>query len=163
MTLRAFSIDDAPTILSWIKTKDDFRKWSADRYPSYPAKAEDMAAQYDSTNIYPLTAVDDRGKIVGHIMIRIPNTNEPQSVRLGFVIVDNSLRGKGYGKAIVLNAIDYAHASLGATKISLGVFLNNPAAKHCYEAAGFETVGKEFYSIDGEVWEGVEMVKVNHK
>ncbi len=48
MTLRTFTIDDAPIILSWIKDKTAFRKWSADRYSVYPPMPEDMLAQYES-------------------------------------------------------------------------------------------------------------------
>ena len=63
MTLRQFTIDDAPIILSWIKDKTAFRKWSADRYPVYPPKPEDMVAQYESDVIFPFTAIDDEGKV----------------------------------------------------------------------------------------------------
>ena len=54
MYLRSFAISDAQTILSWIKDKTAFRKWSADRYPVFPPKPEDMAAQYAAENIFPL-------------------------------------------------------------------------------------------------------------
>jgi len=157
MTLRPFSINDAPTILSWTKNKTEFRKWSADRYRNYPATPEDMAQQYDADNIHPLTAEDEKGNIIGHIMIRIPDLSQPQKIRLGFIIVDDTLRGKGYGKQLILETIEYAKQNLLATHISLGVFLNNPSALHCYESAGFKTIGKESYPIDGEIWEGVEM------
>ena len=69
MDLRLFTISDAPTILSWIKDKTAFRKWSADRYPVFPPEPEDMAAQYAADNIFPFTAVDGEGNIVGHIML----------------------------------------------------------------------------------------------
>ena len=62
MKLRPFAIDDAPVILSWIKDLSAFRKWSADRYPAFPPKLEDMVEQYAADNIFPFTAVDDDGK-----------------------------------------------------------------------------------------------------
>ena len=76
MILRPFTIDDVPIILSWIKDKTAFRKWSADRYPVYPPKPEDMLAQYDSDVIFPYTAIDDEGKVVGHIMLRYPEPSK---------------------------------------------------------------------------------------
>ena len=88
MTLRPFTIDDAPIILSWIKDKTAFRKWSADRYPVYPPKPEDMLAQYDSDAVFPYTAIDDEGNVVGHIMLRYPDPSKT-FIRLGFVIVDS--------------------------------------------------------------------------
>jgi len=157
MLLRRWFKSDAPTILGWIKDKSEFRKWSADRYPNYPATTEDMAGQYAASNIHPLTAEDEKGNIIGHIMIRIPNAAQPQKVRLGFIIVDDTLRGKGYGRQLILQTIEYAKQNLNATHISLGVFINNPSALHCYESVGFKEIGKESYPIDGELWEGIEM------
>lgn len=157
MKLREFKIEDASTILGWSKTKTDFRRWSADRYPNYPAKPEDMAMQYDADNIYPLTAIDDEGNPIGHIMIRIPDRSKPRVLRLGFVIVDDSLRGKGLGKQLIRETIAYACEYFEAEDITLGVFANNPSAKKCYESAGFIPTGNEAYEIDGELWDCIEM------
>ena len=51
---------------------------------------------------------------------------------------------------------------LAAAKVSLGVFDNNPAAIHCYEAAGFHRVSRrdtESYECLGETWDCIEMVR----
>ena len=156
MFLRPFTISDAPIILSWIKDKTAFRQWSADRYPAYPPKPEDMAAQYAADNIFPFTAIDDDGKIVGHIMLRYPDPSRTM-IRFGFVIVDDQLRGKGYGKQMLQLAIQKAKEEFGAKKISLGVFDNNPSALHCYESVGFKVIGTDSYLIDGEEWTEKEM------
>lgn len=158
MKIREFKTSDAPVVLGWIKDKTALRKWSAHLYPDFPPKVEDMELLYSASNVFPLTAVDDCGNIVGHLTIRIPDSAYPHSVRLGFIIVDDSLRGKGYGKEMIRQAIEYAKEKLGATKISLGVFLNNPSALRCYESVGFSVVGDESYTIDGEEWKGVEMI-----
>lgn len=156
MRLRPFKKEDAPIILSWIKDKTAFRKWCADRYPVYPAKPEEMTAQYAADNVHPFTAVDDEENVVGHIMLRYPNPSEP-IIRFGFVIVDNSLRGKRIGKQMLLLSIQKARYEFGAKKITLGVFDNNPAALHCYESVGFKVTGTDTYRIDGEEWTGKEM------
>ena len=157
MKLRPFTIYDAPIILSWIKDKSAFRKWSADRYPFYPPKPEDMLAQYDSDTVYPYTAINDDGNVVGHIMLRYPDPSKTV-IRLGFVIVDDQLRGKGYGKQMLQLAIQKAKRVYGAKKITLGVFDNNPSAFFCYESVGFKVIGTDSYFIDGEAWTGKEMV-----
>ena len=156
MELRPFTLSDAPTILSWIKDKTAFRKWSADRYPVYPPKPEDMLAQYDYDTVFPYTAIDDKGNVVGHIMLRYPDPSK-SVIRLGFVIVDDQLRGKGYGKQMLQLAIQKAKQEYGAKKITLGVFNNNPSALHCYESVGFQVIGTDSYFIDGEEWTGKEM------
>ena len=156
MILRPFTISDAPIILSWIKDKTAFRKWSADRYPVYPPKPEDMLAQYATDNIFPFTAINDDGNVVGHIMLRYPDPSKTV-IRFGFVIVDDNLRGKGYGKQMLKLAIQKAMNEYGAKKISLGVFDNNPSAFHCYESVGFKVIGTDSYFIDGEEWTEKEM------
>ena len=155
MQLRAFNPDDAETILSWCKDKHAFRLWSADRYKDFPAQPEEMLEQYNGNNMYPLTAVVDN-LVIGHILLRYPSEDNTV-IRFGFVIVDDSKRGKGYGKQMLRLTIDYAQQELGAQKITLGVFDNNPSALHCYESVGFVVSGTDTYAIDGEEWSGKEM------
>lgn len=157
MIIRTFKKEDAPIILGWIKNKTDLRKWSADRYRDYPATPDEMAQLYAPDNMTPLTAEDENGNVIAHIAIRIPDIANPKAVKLGFIIVDDSLRGKGYGKELIRQTIDYARKNLNATSISLGVFKNNPPALHCYESVGFRKIGLETYNIDGDTWEVIEM------
>ena len=155
MTLRPFNINDAPTILSWCKDKHAFRLWSADRYKEFPAQPDEMMEQYKGENMYPLTAVVEE-EIIGHILLRFPSEDK-SVIRFGFVIVDDSKRGKGYGKQMMQLAILKAKQDFGAQKITLGVFDNNPSAIHCYESVGFVVTGTDTYAIDGEEWTGKEM------
>jgi RimJ/RimL family protein N-acetyltransferase len=156
MTLRPFDINDAPVILSWIKDKTEFRKWSADRYPEYPPKPKDMLMQYAGNNVFPFTAIDGNGKIVGHLILRYTDLSKT-IIRLGFIIIDNQLRRKGYGRELLKLAIQKAEQDFNAHKIALGVFDNNPSAIRCYESVGFITTGTDTYLIDGEKWSGKEM------
>ena len=157
MIIRTFKKEDAPIILGWIKNKTDLRKWSADRYRDYPATPDEMTQLYAPDNMTPLTAEDENGNVIAHIAIRIPDIANHKAVKLGFIIVDDSLRGKGYGKELIRQTIDYARKNLNATSISLGVFKNNPPALHCYESVGFRKIGLETYNIDGDTWEVIEM------
>ena len=163
MIIRTFKKEDAPIILGWIKNKTDLRKWSADRYRDYPATPDEMAQLYAPDNMTPLTAEDENGNVIAHIAIRIPDIVNPKAVKLGFIIVDDSLRGKGYGKELIRQTIEYARKNLNATSISLGVFKNNPPALHCYESVGFRKIGLETYNIDGDTWEVIEMNLLSFK
>lgn len=49
-------------------------------------------------------------------------------LRLGFVIVDDTKRGKGYGKEMLSLAVKYAFEIFKAEKLTIGVFANNPSA-----------------------------------
>ena len=138
------------------------RQWCADRYERYPVTPEDMNTYHerniDGQQSRALTMTDG-DDIVGYITLRAPASN-PTEQRLGFVIVDDSKRGHGLGKALVSMAVKYAFETLEATKVSLGVFENNPSAIHCYEAARFNRVSlqeTESYECLGETWNCIEM------
>ncbi|MBR4965276.1 MAG: GNAT family N-acetyltransferase, partial [Lachnospiraceae bacterium] len=65
-----------------------------------------------------------------------------------------------YGKRMVQMATKYAFEMLKAKKVTLGVFDNNPAAYHCYKAAGFEEIKSEkeiVLEILGEQWKIIEL------
>ena len=162
LTLRPYKPLDAAVITSWLKNEYLMRQWCADRYEHYSVTPEEMNIYYDryidGQRSRALTMVDN-GDIVGYITLRNPADN-PTEQRLGFVIVDDSKRGRGLGKVLVSIAVKYAFEALGATKVSLGVFENNPSAIHCYEAAGFHRVSlpeTESYECLGEVWNCIEM------
>ena len=162
LRLRPFKTCDADTIVSWVGDETAFRKWCADRYEDYPITGEDMAAHYrqfeDCDTFFPMTAFDESG-VVGHLILRYTD-EEKATVRLGFVIVDDRLRGRGLGKEMLGLAVRYAREFLGARRVTLGVFENNPAAMRCYLAAGFrETASdeEEYFSVMGEKWRCIEM------
>ena len=146
MYLRPYKPADAATILSWVRDEDTFRKWVTDRYPRYPITAEEMNHKYfacngdcpEPDNFYPMTAFDERG-ILGHLILRWTDP-EKQTLRFGFVIVDDARRGTGCGKQMIRMALRYAFGFLGAKKVTIGVLDNNPGAYHCYQSAGFRDV-----------------------
>lgn len=162
LSLRPYQPSDAVAITSWLKSEYLMRQWCTDRYEHYSVTPEDMNAYHaryiDGQHSRALTMMDDND-IVGYFTLRTPADN-PTEQRLGFVIVDDSKRGCGLGKTLVAMAVKYAFETLGAKKVSLGVFENNPFAIHCYEAAGFQRVSKtekESYSCLGETWDCIEM------
>lgn len=161
LELRLYKNTDAQFIIKWLKTECAFRQWCADRYKSYPITAEDMNhyySQYSNDELYKLTAVDE-DEIIGHLTIRFID-DARKIARLGFVIVDDTKRGKGYGKQLVSSALKYAFDELKADKVTLGVFENNSPAVHCYLSCGFKIVEKEIlesYQCMGETWNCIEM------
>lgn len=162
LRLRPYKKCDAKTILGWIKDEYSFHRWSADRYKKFPPKATDMIKMYESVEyndtFFAFTAFDE-SSVIGHLTMRFTD-EEKRIVRFGFVIVDDSKRGNGYGKEMLQLAIKYSLEILKAEKITLGVFENNTAAYNCYKAVGFKTVTTEeaeYYNILGEKWKCIEM------
>ena len=128
---RPFKKCDADTIISWIKNERIFRYWCADRFESYPITGNDLIAQYEdlafNDDIFHFVAYDESG-LIGHFNIRYPDKNDINTVRLGYVIVDDSRRGQGLGKKVIRMALDYAVTFMKANKVTIGVFDNNPSA-----------------------------------
>lgn len=162
LRLRPYKNCDAKYIVSWIKNEISLYQWSADQFGKYPITAEDMQQYYagyaDSDHLFAMTAFDESGA-VGHLLMRFPD--EDKSVlRFGFIIVDDSRRGKGYGREMLSLALNYAFEILKVKKVTLGVFENNPSAYRCYSSLGFreEMPQKTIsYSILGETWKCLEM------
>ena len=114
--LRPYKSCDAKTIVTWCKDEVLFRKWTSDRYDTFPITEDDMNKKYidcngdcpEPDNFYPMTAFDESG-IVGHINIRFPEPGSIDTVRFGYVIIDDSRRGQGLGKEMIKLEIGRAH------------------------------------------------------
>lgn len=159
LSLRPYKPSDAHTIITWPKDEVDFRLWSADRYEKYPITADEMNHLYDSNDhLWAMTAFAD-ATIVGHFTMRFPDSKTDE-LRLGFVIIDDKQRGKGYGKEMISLAIQYMFTFFNINKISLGVFAHNTAAISCYQACGFIPVAAEapfHYQYLGQPWDCLVM------
>lgn len=164
LRLRPYKPCDAESIVKWITDKKMFYQWSADRiniYPLTPDVLNNYYSQFENNpGFWQMTAVDELNNPAGHFIMRYTD-DDVNRIRLGFIVVNNNIRGKGYGKEMLLLAEKYAFEILKANEISLGVFANNPRAYYCYNAAGFrENKDMEHYdvSIEDELWECIDMI-----
>lgn len=160
--LRKYIESDANEIVTWIKNERALKLWSADKYSTYPITSKDINSNYNECiangNFYPMTLVD-KDKVVGHIILRNPDLDKLDIIRLGFIIVDPTIRGKGYGKLLINEAIKYAKTTLNASQINLGVFENNKSAYYCYKSVGFKEIKteKNVMQYKDESWNCIEM------
>ena len=153
LRLRPYKIEDADTIITWSKDERVFYQWSAGILGEYPLTKEKFRF-VDS--LMAFTAFDEN-EIVGFFTLRNPG-GVIDELRMGFVIVDPSQRGRGKGKKMLELGLRYAFDVYGAKKVSLGVFENNKPAYYCYKAAGFKDVNEiETYKILDEEWKCAEM------
>ena len=162
LRLRPYKNCDAQYIVSWTKNEFSFRQWSADRYEKNPITASDINSYYEkyinNDDFWGMTAFDET-EVIGHFTMRFPNCNRDE-LRLGFVIINDMQREKGYGKKMISLAIRYAFEFVKVNKVSLGVFENNLAAIRCYESCGFKKVSIEkieAYLCMDEKWNCIEM------
>lgn len=161
MRLRPYKACDGDIISSWLTDERTFAMWSGLRY-SYPMTSEQFAGRFAYGESTPtewmMTALDDAGTPVGYFLLRSADWKN-NSIHIGFIIVDNTKRGMGYGSQMLDKAKSYCRDILGMKRLTLGVFSANEGAKKCYEKAGFKAyaVDDEKLEYNNEVWECIEM------
>jgi len=158
--LRPFRKTDAKYVISWTSKAEEFYKWSAGLLGDFPVSEERLleaiSAREDNDRYFVFTAFDESGP-VGFFTVRTPGEDD-RVVRFGFVIVNPSKRGMGYGKQMLSLALKYIFEIYGAKEVALGVFENNKQAYNCYRAVGFRENGERpEYDICGENWVDIEM------
>lgn len=163
MKLRMFENTDSEIIAGWVLSQEGMYKWSANILDQWPLKPETLSEHYSegikNKTVFPVVAVDDDGKIFGHCFLRFPYEDKTVG-RVGFVIVDSSVRGKGYGRKLLLLLEEFAVKEFGCTKLSLGVYTNNIPALKCYLSTGYIPDGRiaDFECKCGK-WKVLEMMK----
>lgn len=163
--LRPYRPADAEKIASWVTDETIFYRWSAGRHGEYPMPPERLNEDYAEAllrdDFFAWTAYDEQGP-AGHLITRFTDA-EKKVLRLGFVVVDSTRRGKGYGRELIRLALRYAFDVLQVERVTIGVFADNLPARRCYQAAGFtEVPGEETYELMGENWTCIEMSCTSH-
>jgi RimJ/RimL family protein N-acetyltransferase len=154
--LRPFKQGDAKYLIDWVKEEQTFAMWCANKF-TYPLTEEQLIEYkelYENNEQgWLFTALDENGKPIGHLLMRNANYSN-LSVHFGFVIIDQNLRGRGYGKEMIRLAVKYAFEILKVKKVTLGVFANNPAAHNCYKSVGFvdQKFYEDFFPFKDEKW-----------
>lgn len=161
MRLRDYKSEDSAIICKWLRSEEEFFKWSADRFNKFPMEENDIdqnyAPQIKSGRFIPLTAVDENGVPVGHFIIRYPREDDDSTVRFGFVVIAPDIRGKGIGRELIRLGIEYVRKNLPVRRIDLGVFADNDNARRCYEACGFKEYSRRICELPVGIWECIDM------
>jgi RimJ/RimL family protein N-acetyltransferase len=161
LRLRPYKKCDAKHIVMWCKDEETFLKWGGNHFGSFPMNNKylnDNGDCIEEDNFYPMTAFDESG-VVGHFIMRYLN-GDCDILRFGWVIVDNSKRGMGYGKKMLSLGLKYAFDILKVSKVTIGVFENNVSAYWCYKNVGFNEAvmnQDEYDMINGEKWKIIEL------
>jgi len=156
LRLRPYKAMDAKYLIEWMEDEKTFVQWCANHllYPlSSEALVEYKKSCDNSEDSWLLTAIDENGRPVGHVLVKHVNFDE-NSIHLGHVIVDSKNRGNGLGKELLELVLVYAFDVLRVSKVTLGVFDNNTIAYNCYKSSGFEVYEyfeKEF-PYHNEMW-----------
>lgn len=159
LRLRPFKNCDAAAVASWVGDEIAFYKWSAGILGEYPMTPDRLLEHYhqqeDNEDHWAMTAFDENGA-AGHLIMRFVD-DEKKVLRFGFIIINPTLRGRGYGRQLLTLAAQYAFTCIRPERITLGVFENNPAALKCYQSIGMTKTGEQEISLMGEKWRCFEM------
>lgn len=151
---------DFKYIAGWIDDERSHALWCANNF-SYPITTEAFHSFLEKTmeewTVSAFVVTDDSGNIVGFFRYSV-NTESNEGF-LASVIVDNKLRGKGYGRETIRLALRYAFEMTGAKLVQLNVFTENRDAKRCYESIGFvaRSIAKDAFVYKDEVWSRCNM------
>lgn len=161
MRLRPFIFAcDFDEIKNWISDARTHAMWCANIF-KYPLEKEnfenalsDVASKFGDS---PFVATTDDGKVVGFFCYSA-NLDANEGM-LKFVMVDPLRRGKGFGKAMLRLAIEYAFKITKVDAVQLNVFSENAAAKKCYESVGFAERKTEAnaFRFENEFWSRCNM------
>lgn len=160
LRLRPYKSCDAATIASWIREEEAYLKWGGNLFGAFPLSADVIDEKYqlkngdcrEEDNFYPWTAIDEQGRLVGHFIIRYIH-GDNRILRFGWVVVDDTIRGKGYGTKMLSLGLKVAFEIQGADKVTIGVYDNNELGHRCYQKVGFRD--KEI--VSHEPWNIIEM------
>ena len=166
LRLRPYKPQDAKYIISWLKDENVFELWGGKLFGDYPINEDIINNTYlqknglcsEPDNFYPFVAFDESG-VVGHFIMRYLN-GDNKLLRFGWVIVDDTKRGKKYGQEMLKLGLKYAFEILKVDKVNLGVFENNPLAFNCYKKCGFheyEGAPEHFDEVFGEKVKIIEL------
>jgi RimJ/RimL family protein N-acetyltransferase len=127
---------------AWLLNTDGWRSVGEERRYLRALKRHPDAAVF---------VADDAGAVVGRLSIaRDPHAASRHVADLGLMVAA-SHRRRGIGRALLKQAVAWAHVA-GVTKLELHVFPWNTPAIALYEAFGFEREGlrRRHYRRDGE-------------
>ncbi len=78
---------------------------------------------------------------VGHVWLGPTPQGPDGDMWIFHILVDESLRGRGYGRRLLVSTEDYAR-SLGALRLGLNVFGTNAVARALYDSSGYEVTAQ---------------------
>ncbi len=162
--LEKFTIDEIPTLLSWIPNKEFLIQWAGTSY-TFPLTAEQlindmkkMEEQPPSLLRYDVRTIAENIPI-GHIQL-VKIDYENRSARIGRVLIGKpDQRNTGACVQMVHSILEIAFAQLHLHRVDLGVFDFNKPAIACYQHAGFHIEGalRDYRRVDDTYWTVLNM------
>ena len=162
MRIRAYiPLIDYEYLQKWVNSERTHALWCANRIP-YPMTLQklqeilDKEAQDWGGCAY--IATNEDGEQVGFFVLSVNISDN--SGHLKFVIVNDELRGKGFGAQMINLMLKFAFDIAGVSSVQLNVFNSNDKAKRCYSKAGFvqDSFVANAFRYKEEFWDRCHMI-----
>lgn len=151
MNIRILDVSDARIYqdlrLSTLKNNPEAFGSTYERERNYPLEtvAERMKPTDDK---FVLGALNETGMLVGIVaFVREGGIKTSHKANVSGMYVTPEYRGKGIGKALMLELIGRAKHRDGVEQINLAVISENGTAKKLYKSLGFEVFGVEHNAL----------------
>ena len=139
-------------LLSYPLTKDGLRNYLIEQNVRLYIEASHEMLQdemkYDAAYVY----TDEHDRPLGFFVYTV--NEQERAGFLRFIMVDDTLRGKGYGTDMLRELQRFAYEKTGVSSVRLIVFDVNTAARKCYEKAGFTVMENmpDAFPYRDEMW-----------
>ena len=155
--LQPFAENDFDTFIAWIKNEEELFQFAGSIF-TFPVTREQLTRYVTSSERKSYKVIlSETKEVIGHCELNF----EGGGHRLSRVLIaDESQRGKGIGKKIVLEMASLFFEDATVMEVNLNVFDWNTEAMRCYEKVGFKLsnfVPKSMV-VKGETWVCLNMI-----
>ena len=166
MRIRPYLDKDFDIISKWITDVRSHALWCANLIPFPLEKSSFDKFLIEIGNRFrdnAFVATTDSGDVIGFFCFSV-NLDTDEGM-LKFVVIDNSMRNKGYGCEMIRLAVKYAFEIEKAKTVQLNVFPENIGALKCYQKVGFaqRKLAENAFKFGEEFWGRCNMVIVKEE
>ena len=161
MRLRPYRTSDYEYISRWITDERSHVLWCARLMP-YPLTREIfhgfLRRIAEESGECGFVMSENDGTPLGFCVIAINDGENSAFIRT--IVVDSQKRGQGLGCAFLQLVQAYVFDICNVEMLRLNVFDTNPAARRCYEKAGFaeDSLTPDAFDFGEEKWGRVHMI-----
>ncbi len=134
---RKAKTEDFKDICELVKSKSElFWIYPSGRFPLTIAQIEKLSRERRE-----LTVVTANEKVIG--FANLYNYRKGESAFIGNIVIEESFRGRGLGRKLVLHMLDKAYKNHNLKEVHISVFSDNRCALSLYSSLGFQPYDME--------------------
>lgn len=154
--LEKFEKEMYQQLISWVESEEDLMLFAGPKF-TFPLTKQQLESSLSDQKRFAFQVINQGNNLpIGHCEFSLTD----QTVVLGRILIgDKFYRGKGLGKIIVTELLDFIKLKIDRQKIELNVFDFNIGAIKCYEKVGFKINHDKKTEVifNGEIWNLLNM------